>query len=933
VSAKILSLRELFDAVVDLASDARAEFFAAHDVDPVDRVRLQVMLEARSAPGGAVPEVSAEELDRALGDEDLPGIGPGTLIGAFVLTDVLGEGGSSTVFRAERTVDGVRQIVALKVLRRGWHSPDAKRQFRRERRALAQLRHPNIAHLIEGGVTETGLAYIALEAVDGVPITDYVRAHRLDLRSRLMLFLRSCRAVEAAHRALIVHRDLKPTNVLVTTDGEVKLLDFGIAKLLDADDETQTRLPAFTPAYAAPEQRNGGLITTATDVYALGVLLGELVTGERVNDQSGRTPSSQIGAASEPGVLPATPNITRRQIRGDLDNIVLKAIDEDPARRYASAGALADDIERLLEGRPVAAHQPSGWYRAQKFVKRHKGGVAITIASLVAALITLGIVLWQARVARQEAERANLVRDFLVSVFTSAETSVPKDRRPSVDDIIKSATTLLRTRASLPDASRADLLLTLAKVAGSVGSFDLAINLLDERDSIVHPSLPPRDAEGWDAVLTRADIYLSSDRQNDAVRLLGPLRDGLLARHDETAINALMMLGEAIANPGNEEEGLALLRQTRILAESDPRISTGTLLAAEIREASNLIDTQRFEEGTARADAALALWHKLGDPALRDMIELYYNVALSAEARGDMARAESSYKQSIVLADRFFDRANLQTAWDLEGYGTFLIAQGRADEAEPYVTRSLEMHRAVLPEDDHRTLYAIAAMGKLRHAQGNDADAVTWFTQGIVTCRKASKNDQVCGRLLALRARAYAAEKRFADAERDIEEATKLQLAIGGEEATGYAYVLDARVAVETAEHRYEQAIATAERALSIYANTKAGLIQSQLGMRFWRAFGLFELHRDDEALREVLDIEPKYMALFPRGALGAAILALKARALDRAQRFEEAHNAAESALAAERTRPSLEPEVVDALKRIAREDVSDTHRNASSVK
>src|SRR5262249_37535171 len=211
---------------------------------------------------------------------------------------------SSTVFRAAREHAGVRQIVALKLLRRGLYSDEAKRQFRRERQALAQLHHPDIAQLIEGGITETGLAFIALELVEGAPITEHARTLELDLPMRLRLFLRVCRAVEAAHRALIVHRDLKPSNVLVTRDGHVKLLDFGIAKLLDADDETQTRLPAFTPAYAAPEQRAGAPVTTATDVYALGVLLGELVTGQRLNDGSGRTPSGHITANTEPPVLP-----------------------------------------------------------------------------------------------------------------------------------------------------------------------------------------------------------------------------------------------------------------------------------------------------------------------------------------------------------------------------------------------------------------------------------------------------------------------------------------------------------------------------------------------------------------------------------------------------------------------------------------------------
>ena len=298
---KSQSLRDLFEAAIELEPAARAAFLDLRCTDTSLRARVERLLLA-DADAAALFSGGARAAALAIGDAELAeALPPGSHIGPFELVAVLGEGGSSTVFHARREIQGVRQEVALKVLRRGLYSPDAQRQFRRERLALGQLQHPGIARLIEGGVTDNGLAYIALDLVEGRPITDYARENRLDLRARVGLFLQVCRAVEAAHRALIVHRDLKPSNVLVTADGQVKLLDFGIAKLLDRNDETQTRLPAFTPAYAAPEQREGGLITTATDVYALGILLGELVTGQRLTGQTGRTPSSQITGGEAPG--------------------------------------------------------------------------------------------------------------------------------------------------------------------------------------------------------------------------------------------------------------------------------------------------------------------------------------------------------------------------------------------------------------------------------------------------------------------------------------------------------------------------------------------------------------------------------------------------------------------------------------------------------
>jgi len=424
---KSQSLRDLFEAAIELAPAARAAFLDLRCADTSLRARVERLLLA-DADAAALFSGGARAAALAIGDAELAeALPPGSRIGPFDLVAVLGEGGSSTVFHARREMQGVRQDVALKVLRRGLYSPDAQRQFRRERLALGQLQHPGIARLIEGGVTDNGLAYIALDLVEGRPITDYARDNRLDLRARLGLFLQVCRAVEAAHRALIVHRDLKPSNVLVTADGQVKLLDFGIAKLLDRNDETQTRLPAFTPAYAAPEQRDGGLITTATDVYALGILLGELVTGQRLTGQTGRTPSSQITGGEAVGALPAPAPVTRRALRGDLDNIVLKAIEIEPERRYASAGAMADDVERMLDGRPVAAHPPSRMYRARKFIQRHRGGVAATVLFLLALMTAFGIAIWQAKVARdaarsaeREAARANATKDFLVRVFRAS---------------------------------------------------------------------------------------------------------------------------------------------------------------------------------------------------------------------------------------------------------------------------------------------------------------------------------------------------------------------------------------------------------------------------------------------------------------------------------------------------------------------------------
>ncbi|HWS27636.1 MAG TPA: serine/threonine-protein kinase [Xanthomonadales bacterium] len=359
--------------------------------------------------GPAVTSVNPDEAVKAAPRLAVHSTGlQGKRIGPYTLDAWIGDGGSASVYRAHRLVEGVRQTVAIKVLHRGLQAPEARQQFDRERRVLSVLEHASIARWIDGGVTRDGAAYLVLEFVDGQSITSFARARKLSLRSRIQLMIEVANAVDAAHRALIVHRDLKPGNLLVNEAGQIKLLDFGIAKLLEGDADQQTQVHMYTPAYAAPEQRSGGTITTATDVYAMGVILGELLTGKRFNSDITTTPSLQIDDdATEEGELPAPPARLRKMIKGDLDNILLKALAGDPNQRYSSAAAFADDLLRALDGRPVAAHPPSRWYRASKFVSRHKLSVALVTAlslGIVASSIVSVLFAISAERARERAE-------------------------------------------------------------------------------------------------------------------------------------------------------------------------------------------------------------------------------------------------------------------------------------------------------------------------------------------------------------------------------------------------------------------------------------------------------------------------------------------------------------------------------------------------
>jgi len=367
-----------------------------------------------------------------------PGDDVGPRVGTYRLVRELGQGGMGAVYLAVRDDDAFHKRVAVKVLKRGMDTEAIVRRFRTERQILAGLDHPNIARLLDGGTTADGRPYLVMEYVDGAPLVEFAESRQLDTTARLDLFLQVAAAVQYAHQNLVIHRDLKPANVLVTHDGVPKLLDFGIAKLLNPEMAGQTLAPTaaglqlMTPEYASPEQVRGETVTTATDVYSLGVLLYELLTGRRPYRLTSRAvadiaravaeaepvrpsvavaepPAADGPVTTRPGTRPPAPGDTqrrRRRLEGDLDNIVLKALSKEPARRYASVDQFAEDVRRHLAGLPVLARHDTLGYRASKFVRRHRGAVTAAAAVFLALVAGLVGIAWQARVARAERLRA-----------------------------------------------------------------------------------------------------------------------------------------------------------------------------------------------------------------------------------------------------------------------------------------------------------------------------------------------------------------------------------------------------------------------------------------------------------------------------------------------------------------------------------------------
>lgn len=889
--SNIPTIRELFEAAIALDAPARPGFLEKHCPDPERRAQVEALI---AADEDASEPLQVGEIDRianAIGPT-LPrsSLPAGSRVGPFELLEVIGEGGSSTVFRAVREVEGVTQQVALKLMRCSLYSPEAQRAFRREQHALIQLKHPNIARMIEGGVNESGLPYIALELVVGNTITDYVRTHQLGLRQRLHLFCVVCLAVDAAHRALIVHRDLKPSNVLVTEDGEVKLLDFGIAKLLAEDGEgTYTQMPAFTPAYAAPEQHSGGPTTTATDVYALGVLLGEIVTGERVNDGSGRTPSSRIGASSGSGRPVALQHITRKQVRGDLDAIILKALQADPLQRYASAGHLADDIERLLSSQPVRAQPPSRWYRAHKFMLRHKGGVATTVAFLLAILAALGLALWQARVARDQADlaqrastRANTTLAFIVSVLQTASADLPKDQRPTPAALVTEAAKNARDDPELDPLVRAQLFTTLAEIARSNGENRQAELLIDESIVQLHEhGSSPSSPEWIAALVSKGNLLHDTDRTGEADQLMLGLLPALEGVDTEGAVSALMLYSATRAYA--EDADRAVEFGTRALHKAQRVFGEDSLNSVYTAMYVGLLANKlkHFADGEVILSDVLARWHRLGLPRNEVLARCLLQLAKARHKSGKPADVEALYREGIALMRSVGDESFYKISMGLRGLADFQIDMEKFAEAKVALDEAQEISGKIGEQSSEVALTQLlqARWHEERH-EWVDAERVYRSVHAALAKNADQGATEAEFRRVRLDwSRALIELGRLDEAATLLAQAkTALGENLGSNDLdTADFHCISGEL--DMANNRFEPAVAHLDRGLDLLAKLDAVVLSSEISCRISRVNALLALRRSHDARSEAEKAFIRQQETNAQAKLKlAGLLALRAR-------------------------------------------------------
>ncbi|MGE5236038.1 MAG: tetratricopeptide repeat protein [Acidobacteriota bacterium] len=843
----------LLDELLELDGARRAARLAEVGArDPVLHDEVQSLLAADARAGDFLSEPFAVlSGEPEAGDQDSQAA-EGMRVGPYRLVREIGRGGMGVVHLGERVEGGFEQRVAVKLLKRGMDSDAIVARFDRERQILARLVHPNIATLLDGGVTADGRPFFAMEHVTGEPITTFCDSRTLGVSARVRLLADVCTAVQHAHANLVVHRDLKPGNILVDGEGRVKLLDFGIAKLLSSDADLtigEAGVTPLTPAYAAPEQLTGGAITTATDVYALGAVLFELLCGRRPRAEGdadahlsgpvGGEPPSLVRAlaraATGPDDVPEelarrrgiSLTALRRQLAGDLDAIVSRAMAHDPSARYASAEGLADDLRRWSDGRTVRAHRSTAAYRTRRFVARHRVGVAATALAATALVATTATAIWQARAADREASRARAVTDFLLDIFTQSDpTASAHGRQVTALEVVESgARRLDRGLAGEPEV-RTELTGIVGDLYRKLGAYDRAAPLLSRslaearaRHGERHPATAAA-LERWALLQWGRGDYAGAERTE---RRVVEVERGLYGPHHPTVAASLSSLASIVSDLGRYDEAAGLHRQA---------------LAA---------DQATFGDASSQAATDLR------------------NLGLALFKAGKAADAEPLLRKAILVHEQVDGPDHPATLSARQALAVFLSDQGRYDQAEPIYDALVPALRARLGDADPTLAEALDGAAQLKLRRGELDEALRLSREEVAIRRRVlgPQHPDLAVALNNLASVAYACGD-WDEAEKDFREAIAIWTVAVGPGHVGVALatgnlgvVLLRRGGPTAAEPVLREALALQRKVLS---EGHPQLLVAAKNL----AQALVGLGRLDEADRLLTPLLPRFERAFP---------------------------------------------------------------------
>ncbi len=718
-------VKTLFKEIVDLEPELRTERLeSVKTEDPLLYEELVSLLEADSMETSILDGYAIQQVDLS---ELVPL--DGVQVGPFKIEKQIGSGGMGNVYLAHRTMGGFEQTVALKLIKYGMGTEQAIRRFEEERSILARLQHPHIARLIDGGITEEDRPWFAMEYVEGIPISHYCREVKATLRERLDLFLMITSAVKYAHKNLVVHGDLKPENILVTIQDDkptIKLLDFGVARLIEAGEEDVKPHHAFTAEYASPEQLDKQPVTTASDIYSMGVILYELLTGTRPhrrNDQSLKEFLNRI--RQSPPLLPSSvhredlQNRYQKDLAGDLDSICLKAISAEPEQRYETAEQLADDIHRYLNHLPVTAAAGSRQYRAGKFIKRHKAGTASVIGILIVLITGILAFAWQYSIASQERDRAQKEADtsqqiasFLQGLFEISDPAISRGDTLTAFTMLERGAGQIETELAGNPELLAEMLDILGAVYISLWEYQTAEEIFTRSEGYKrqiyaddHISFSVNyhylgNIQIQNGNFEAADSYLTA-----ALRIR---RANLRQNHPDIA-STLQQMGFLNQQKSNFDKAEQLYSEA--LAIYEEQSSDDPDLAMEVASLKNSLGvilqiTARYDEAEALfQDAISYIQTNLGDDHPR-VINYLSNLGYVHILMGNTEEAERYLAQSVETARKIHGNHHPHTAVAMIYYSSFLFEQGEYLEVE-HLSREILQIYTDFYDDDHPVIPVI----------------------------------------------------------------------------------------------------------------------------------------------------------------------------------------------------------------------------------
>lgn len=810
-------LDELLELEDPFARRLRLRELAAGDA--ALEAELSSLVEAYEEPPAILADPFAPDPGSAEAAAPDPDARLGTLVGGYRLTERLGQGGMATVYRGVKEDATFEHQVAVKLVRPGMDSQALLGRFRDEQRILSSLNHPNIARFFGGGVAEDGQPYILMELVDGRPLDRFCDDRRLSVEARLELFCRVCDAVEHAHGRLVVHRDLKPSNVLVTEDGTVKVLDFGVAKLLGQAEADLTALTVLygvplTPEFAAPEQLQAEEATTTTDVYALGVVLYDLLAGSRpfplasllplerarkVLETDPERPSTRAVNPREPAspvplkrdaasTAPSpeeiaerrstTPQRLRKRLEGDLDTIVLKALRRESERRYPSAAALREDVERHLRDLPIRARPETWTYAFGRFLRRNRTAAALSALLFLSLILGLGLALAGQRAAQREAATSARVVDFLVDAFRTADPTFGDGADVTAIDIVDRAAEKIRSDLDAEPAVRARLLNVLGQSSRALGDFARAEELVEESLRLSRRHAGPEAPETLATRSLLATVYRDSGR--------GPEAEALFQEVLET---------EQSLRPGSPLHGTTANDYGMLLADR------GDLDAAE-----------------ALYRTALEIHRRQGPEGEGEVIRTLNNLALVYSRQGDLEEAGTMLREVLDRLRRQRSSPSVDVATALNNLAGIVRRQGDLAEAERLFREALELRRTVLGEDHPDVAQSRNNLGTILYYKDDHEGAAREFEGALAAWKEIYAGDHP--RLAAgisNVANIHRVQGRLEEAIEGFEEATRMQerLLRPGHPEIGKALRRWGVTLVEAG--RPQEAIPVLERALDIH--------------------------------------------------------------------------------------------------------------------